>query len=598
MRPWWVVPALALRRDDAAFLRRDRDPPREAWDYAEHGANWPGACADQTGQSPIALPALATVANETRKFFYKYDASYEEELVMYNDGFLITGTFGHDKKVGGIGIGGDFQDLDMSWSLQQVTLHAPSEHTWGGTHLPAELQLVHSGETAEEGLAVVSIGLRRGQMQTTSTFWDTLIGEGLPVGKLAETRVNRHYPDRLDFNTVVGNKEELGSGIGGPDPRDEENWPEFFVYTGSVTVPPCTPGVHYFVKAEPMDVHPTQLEQIIDAIARTMAQPDGNFRITRPLGDRNITKVRAENAEGKETREEMLERTASPTVSPVVNLTSEHPGYDPSHYDAVVETDTTKMSFQYNDPTAQLVAANKQAAKDADGILGAFPHDQITSDPDAVVDQMPKVVAKQSEIDAEKVELTTKQQEMDRAQKELLAAKQIRTWSEGYDNVTLAESQVLTMQNDYDGKVAVVASVEKKIEVLEQELGQEKATAHGEVWAAQQAIEAINKGETASAATTMPMSFTLPTGSAADPFSRHNAETVSRVTEKPLPRHLTPALGPNHPYVWGTVAMTPAGDGNSTGLESETAVGSSETTLSGGVIEPPHQTSTTTTVQA
>lgn len=293
----------------------------------------------------------------------------------------------------------------------------------------------------------------------------------------------------------------------------------------------------------------------------------------------------------------MLERTATPTQSPVVNLTSDHEDYDPAHYDAVVETDTTKLSYKYQDPTAQLVADNKKKADDAQGILGAFDHDEITSDPDSVVEKMPKVTAKQKEIDELKNELTGKQQEMDKAHKELLAAKQVRAFSEGYDNVTVAENQVLTMQTDYDGRFAVVEALEKKIEILEQELGTAKATAHSEVWAAQQAIEAMNNGEPGTEAATIPMSFTLPTGSAADPFSRHNAETVSRVTKKPLPRHLTPGLGPNHPWVWGTVAVKPAGD-NATGLAAETAVGSEDASLTDGQLVQPHATTETIAVTA
>jgi len=51
----------------------------------------------------------------------------------------------YDIQVGGFGLGKYFTTLSGSWSLQQMSIHAPSEHTWGGTHLPLEIQLVHVG---------------------------------------------------------------------------------------------------------------------------------------------------------------------------------------------------------------------------------------------------------------------------------------------------------------------------------------------------------------------------------------------------------------------------------------------------------------------
>lgn len=610
MRLWALaLRALALRAErDAAFLGRDAEPPRMAWNYAQHGADWPGQCAEQEGQSPIALPPLAELANATAPhlFFRFPTGGYEEPVVLYNDGFLISATFGHDKKVGGIGLGSSFTNLEKSWSLQQMTLHAPSEHTWGGTHLPAELQLVHAGETPEDGLAIVVIGMGRGSVQTASVFWDTLIRDGLPEQKQEEKTVNQHFPDRLDFATVVGNKMDLKDTTGSPLVGDADEFPAYYSYEGSVTVPPCTAGVQYFVRAEPLLVNPQRLDSLITTIARSVGQTDGNYRMTQPLAGRSVTKLTAEDASGLESAEEVLDRAPAPTQSPVVNITDAHSNYDPSHEDAVAETEETKLAATYSDPSEFTIDELKAKAHDVSTVVAAFDQHKILQEPDEVAAQLTMVTSVDKQVEAQAYDVTQAELDEQKALHELQLAQQARKYAEGYDNLTMAESQLLTAQATADGKKQVVSANQKKLETLQNTLNIATADAQAILLGAQKQVEALNNasatGEGSSDGGAVRAKFTLPTGSAADPFSRHNAETVSRITADTgrLPRYLTPGLAPNHPALWGTVPVVPRGDEEGAGaIDTTAAVGNDEaTTADNGVVEQPSPVVETMTVSA
>jgi len=417
--------------------------------------------------------------------------------------------------------------------------------------------------------------------------------------------VNEHYPDRLDFNTIVGNTKDLkdttGSPLIGPDVGQASEFPEYYMYEGSVTVPPCTPHVQYFVRSDPMLVNPERLDQIITTIARTVGQTDGNFRMTQPLGDRNVTRILAEDAAGLQTLEEVLAAHAVPTDAPVVPITDEHSNWDPSHEDAVAETEATKLDAHYSDPTEFTVEQQRERAADVPSVVAAFDHTKILDDPDGVAGSLTMVTKAQKDVDAAKQEVTQAELDEQKAARDVQLAQQARDFSEGYDNLTLAESQLLTAQDTQSAKAQVVAARKKKLETFTNAFDSASAEAKSIVWAAGKQVEILNNASAnlgVADGGVVNLKFMLPTGSAADPFSRHNAETVSRITAATgrLPRHLGPGLGPNHPAVWGTVPVLPLGDDQ--GLAAKAAVGDDEASSDDGVVEQPQPVVETMTTSA
>jgi carbonic anhydrase len=136
------------------------------------------------------------------------------------------------------------------FQLLQYHFHAPSEHALDGRRFPMEIHLVHQSASGE--IAVVGL----------------LIKEG--AANPAFDRILDHLP--AEHGESV-HQENVAT-----DPRDllpeDHHW---YRYTGSLTTPPCTEGVRWFVVANPITL---SAEQIADFTKLF----DGN---ARPLQERN-----------------------------------------------------------------------------------------------------------------------------------------------------------------------------------------------------------------------------------------------------------------------------------------------------------------------
>jgi hypothetical protein len=485
---------------------------------------------------------MLSLSNSTDTLWYRYPPRFEEPIVLYNDGLGLSTTF--HQKVGGFGLGKYFTTLSGSWSLQQMSIHAPSEHTWGGTHLPLEIQLVHVGSKPELKPAVLSIGFSRGPIGVPNLFLDTLVAQGIPKRKGEEVRTNLYAGQALSFGDLL--RGEVGDDFDA----------EIIEYVGSATQPPCS-AARVFVRAEPIPADPVRLQEFFDSIRLSTAVTDGNYRIPQPLNARSPLRMKSKDSTGMETQEDFrlraLKSLQRSTPAPSVPLTVQ----DPDHEDAAKETDAIKRMYWYSNPTkeAALKAAAKASA--ANDLITNYNESMILNNADAIVAGMPDVVQSTAELTTAKAELTTAQKQLDLANRDLILAKQSKDYSEGRTNLTDAESNLLAAQEEVNQKQGVVDSAQTKVNDVEQALTKAQGNGHGEVWKAQQILKDTGGAIpiTGGLEPPVPTSYELPTGPYADPFSAHSAELRSRITKGTLPRHLTQALGPNHRYIAGTVAV-------------------------------------------
>jgi multidrug efflux pump subunit AcrA (membrane-fusion protein) len=284
---------------------------------------------------------------------------------------------------------------------------------------------------------------------------------------------------------------------------------------------------------------------------------DGNYRIPQPLNARSPLRMKSKDSTGMETQEDFrlraLKSLQRSTPAPSVPLTVQ----DPDHEDAAKETDAIKRMYWYSNPTkeAALKAAAKASA--ANDLITNYNESMILNNADAIVAGMPDVVQSTAELTTAKAELTTAQKQLDLANRDLILAKQSKDYSEGRTNLTDAESNLLAAQEEVNQKQGVVDSAQTKVNDVEQALTKAQGNGHGEVWKAQQILKDTGGAIpiTGGLEPPVPTSYELPTGPYADPFSAHSAELRSRITKGTLPRHLTQALGPNHRYIAGTVAV-------------------------------------------
>jgi len=139
------------------------------------------------------------------------------------------------------------------YELVQFHFHAPSEHIVAGEQADAELHLVHA--SAEGALAVVGVLIREGAVNAAvDPFWDEL--PAAPASARA-----------LDEEVLL---EALL-------PSDRT----IVRYDGSLTTPPCTEGVRWFVMTGTVELSRDQLAALTSIIA-------GNRRPVQPRNERAI----------------------------------------------------------------------------------------------------------------------------------------------------------------------------------------------------------------------------------------------------------------------------------------------------------------------
>ena len=218
------------------------------WGYQGRGApeNWASLseeytpCADGKRQSPIDIAGYEKGAAEPISFSYVGDAK-----AVRNKGKFVYVDYAP---------GASFNVGQRTFELKSSHLHSPSEHLVDGVGFAAELHLVH--QDAEGALAVVGLLFR--------------LGEPSPVVQAI-----------LDAAPVPGDAaaptNDLNSGVYTPGES------AYYKYDGSLTTPPCSEPVDWYVMREPKSIGEEQVDNLL-------ALSDGpNNRPVQPTGNRNIT---------------------------------------------------------------------------------------------------------------------------------------------------------------------------------------------------------------------------------------------------------------------------------------------------------------------
>ena len=126
------------------------------------------------------------------------------------------------------------------YKLLQFHFHTPSENIVAGKHYDMEMHLVHENDKGE--LAVVAVFMKNGkhnkQLQST---WDIM-------------------PPK------AGQKAMLTSAIFAGDllPKDQT----YTRFNGSLTTPPCSEGVSWFVMTNPIEVSEKQIAKFASVIGK------------------------------------------------------------------------------------------------------------------------------------------------------------------------------------------------------------------------------------------------------------------------------------------------------------------------------------------
>ncbi len=218
------------------------------WTYSGEGApdRWGtldpefAACETGTNQSPVDL------ANATRTDLPDLQFNYQPTpLDIENKGHTVQVDYQP---------GSSFAVNDTTYELLQFHFHTPAEHRLQGRELAAELHLVHRGPDGE--LAVVGVLIERGDQNAAITpLWNHLPKAPGEEQQIASVRINAE--DLL------------------PSAR------QHYRYAGSLTTPPCTEGVKWFVLDDPIELSAEQIDALHSVIGTSN-------RPVQPLGNREL----------------------------------------------------------------------------------------------------------------------------------------------------------------------------------------------------------------------------------------------------------------------------------------------------------------------
>ncbi|KAK5086022.1 hypothetical protein LTR24_007172 [Lithohypha guttulata] len=195
-------------------------------------------CQVGTNQSPIALWLNDGLPNRRPPDFTGYRPNATGEY--YNWGYGPAFTFYHHE--------GDYSGLptievdNQTLYMKGWHIHAPSDHVIDGKRSRAELHLVHY-DTSGAASAVISI--RLGASREGSLFFAQLPSPAV------------HFNDTSAIQNVVIDPLQIIREVG--------DFAEFWTYKGSLTTPPCTEGVQWFVARETLLVGVKQMQDILGA---------------------------------------------------------------------------------------------------------------------------------------------------------------------------------------------------------------------------------------------------------------------------------------------------------------------------------------------
>ena len=152
------------------------------------------------------------------------------------------------------------------FEVVNIHFHSESEHAVGGELSDLEMHIVHANETG--GLSVLGVLIEEGEFnQELAPIFDTI---------RSEQEANGELPDTVEFTEEIDIAELL---------PDNSGW----FYSGSLTTPPFSEDVNWFVFEESIEVSPEQMDVFETFLANF--ELESNNRDLQPLNGRQFNEL-------------------------------------------------------------------------------------------------------------------------------------------------------------------------------------------------------------------------------------------------------------------------------------------------------------------
>ncbi len=203
-------------------------------------------CTNGLNQSPIDITkAIVPVESVNRSYNLRYHYQ-PQNFSVEDNGHTILFTATEPTK-SAISVQGKL------YYLINIQYRAISEHAIMGVHLPLELQLTHVAEDGDMVVVSVMVNTGAGNSQ---------------IQRLVDSLPSSNNPSAV--NSLTGfNVGKLIPNYG------------FYVYDGSITVPPCSENVKWLVATKALTAD-------VEQIYRFESKYSGNMRDVQPQGNRTV----------------------------------------------------------------------------------------------------------------------------------------------------------------------------------------------------------------------------------------------------------------------------------------------------------------------
>jgi len=230
--------AAALTHDTSATARGQKLHTTRRWSYSGDTGpkNWPNLHRDYrdcsgNNQSPINLTSFTEAALKPVEFNYQ-----PATAALLNNGHTVQLNYRQPKYIKAEG---------LTFNLLQFHFHSPSENQINGISYPLEAHFVHQNDRGE--LAIVAVMFEQGAENPALARSI----EELPMQE------GQHIP----LESPMSPEELL------PANRDH------YRFNGSLTTPPCTEGVRWFVLKTPATASAEQLKVMKAALGHANNRP-------------------------------------------------------------------------------------------------------------------------------------------------------------------------------------------------------------------------------------------------------------------------------------------------------------------------------------
>jgi carbonic anhydrase len=199
------------------------------------------ACAEGKNQSPINIDTDNVIKVDLPDIEFHYQPS---TIRLINNGHTIQANIKTENYI---------EVKGAKYDLVQFHFHSLSEHTINCEHFPIEAHFVHKSVTGE--LAVIGVFIEDGSENN--------------IYKMIWNNLPKNKDDEIDLSGTIN--------IADMFPAKKET----YRYSGSLTTPPCSEGVSWFVMKEPVQMSTAQ----IDAFKEIY---NNNYRPILPANAREV----------------------------------------------------------------------------------------------------------------------------------------------------------------------------------------------------------------------------------------------------------------------------------------------------------------------